>query len=143
VLSLQNPSDEMAKAKFTCRQCRKILFTYPEVDVQDSHGSPALDETTEPPCQTDLWFVPEECMPAWVSEILEESGWEKGKLKCPSENCNARVGSYNFVSGNKCKCKKNCVPPIHIVKSKVDFMPVALPVQFPVAPTLPSDSVAA
>lgn len=51
--------------------------------------------------------------------FLFQGNWLKGKLICP--NCNLRVGSFDFVSGMKCLCKKYLLPQIHLVKSKVDI----------------------
>jgi len=53
-----------------------------------------------------------------MSYLFQED-WQKGKLSCP--NCNLRVGSFDFVGGMKCPCKKYVLPQIHLVKSKVDI----------------------
>lgn len=51
--------------------------------------------------------------------FLFQGDWQKGKLSCP--NCNLRVGSFDFICGMKCPCKKFVLPQIHMVKSKVDI----------------------
>jgi len=50
---------------------------------------------------------------------LFQDDWQKGKLSCP--NCNLRVGSFDFIGGMKCPCKKYVLPQIHLVKSKTDI----------------------
>ncbi|KAG7160581.1 E3 ubiquitin-protein ligase RNF180-like [Homarus americanus] len=56
----------------------------------------------------------------------ERSSWTKGKIHCPG--CQARIGSFNFVSGSQCACGSHVLP-------QVDWMKVgeALPnpVSFP------------
>ncbi|KAJ9580748.1 hypothetical protein L9F63_024074, partial [Diploptera punctata] len=47
------------------------------------------------------------------------SCWQKGRLNCPK--CRGRVGSFDFVSGLKCDCGKHVLPPVHVVRSKVDI----------------------
>jgi len=66
-----------------------------------------------------VWYVPEESLPPWMTTCMDNGEWVKGKVNCPK--CQARVGSYSFVTGFKCPCGSRVVPPIHIVKSKVDF----------------------
>ena len=59
----------------------------------------------------DLWIISDDNIPVWISEKIEESGWTKGRLNCPS--CQNRVGNFDFVSGSEHQ--------IHLIKSKVDF----------------------
>lgn len=47
-----------------------------------------------------------------------QAGWTKGRLNCP--NCEARVGSFDFVSQSTCACGTSVLPAVHLVKSKVD-----------------------
>lgn len=47
-----------------------------------------------------------------------QAGWTKGRLNCP--NCEARVGSFDFVSQSTCACGLSVLPAVHVVKSKVD-----------------------
>jgi hypothetical protein len=92
--------------------------------VLDSHGVGIHEgdgnEKPSTSCSTDVWYVPEDKMPAWMKTGLESWNWTKGKIHCPK--CEARVGSFNFVSGMKCTCGSHLLPPIHIVKSKVDVI---------------------
>jgi len=94
------------------------------VRVQNSHGvefgQKSNKSTTT--CITEVWYIPENCMPEWISNHLGKGEWVKGKINCPK--CQARIGAYDFVSGLRCPCRSEVVPPIHIVKSKVDFTEV-------------------
>jgi len=98
-----------------------MLQIFPILVVLDSHGvgihGDNKDSEAKAACSTEVWYVPEEKMPDWMKTNVE---WVKGKLLCPK--CQARVGSYNFVSGMKCSCRSHVLPPIHIVKSKVDVL---------------------
>ena len=51
-----------------------------------------------------------------------QSGWTKGKISCPSASCSARIGSFDFCSGIKCRCFEFVLPPIRLVASKVDVI---------------------
>lgn len=51
--------------------------------------------------------------------ILFQGNFLKDKLKCP--NCSTNLGAFDYVSGHKCPCKQQCVPFIHLVKSKIDI----------------------
>lgn len=92
----------------------------------------------------DIWYVGEEDLSSWMKESVSkvriltvswtlelhgflyldlivfdlQADWVKGKLHCPK--CASRVGSFNFVSGMQCSCGNSVIPPVHIVKSKVD-----------------------
>jgi len=84
--------------------------------VEDSHGEPCgamLSPNEEGgtkkvrSCNSEVWYIPEDCMPEWISSNLDKGDWVKGKINCPK--CSARVGSYNFVSGIRCPCGSNVV----------------------------------
>ncbi|CAL8086969.1 unnamed protein product [Orchesella dallaii] len=102
-----------------CRKCRNTLLIFPETRIESSHGALVTDPTATSHCSSEVWYIPEEHMPKWMSSNLEKGDWVKGKVQCPK--CDARLGSYNFVSGMKCPCGSQVLAPIHIVKSKVDF----------------------
>ncbi|XP_021957722.1 E3 ubiquitin-protein ligase RNF180 isoform X1 [Folsomia candida] len=108
-----------------CKKCRFLLLEHPKVPVEDSHGEPFVDLMTlenkgPSSCHSQVWYIPEESMPEWMTASMDKGDWTKGKIMCPK--CEARIGSYSFVSGFKCPCGSRVVPPIHIVKSKVDFI---------------------
>lgn len=85
-----------------CRRCRQALVE----DRKVVEGE-------------DLFHIPDEDLPPWISQAIEQGGWTKGKLVCPS--CQARVGGFDFVS------RAVAMSPVHLVKSKVD--PICPPVQ--------------
>jgi len=120
--------DQLHWPPVRCQKCRYHLLD--SSDVVDSHGV-GFDPTSGPPspsnsCSTDVWYIPENKMPDWMKSNVESGDWVKGKMTCPK--CQARIGSYNFVSGMKCTCGLAVLPPIHIVKSKVDIiLPPPLP----------------
>lgn len=63
-------------------------------------------------------YLQEDQLPKWIKLKVEEEQWTKGKLHC--ENCGFKVGSFDFISGRKCDCKKSILPPVHFVSSQVD-----------------------
>lgn len=69
--------------------------------VESSHGALAGD-TTVKHCESEVWYIPEDHMPSWLSGNINKGEWVKGKVLCPK--CDGRLGSYNFVSGMKCSC---------------------------------------
>src|SRR5438874_2188459 len=69
--------------------------------VESSHGELA-DDSTVKHCASEVWYIPEDNMPTWMKPNVDRGDWVKGKVQCPK--CEARLGSYNFVSGMKCSC---------------------------------------
>ncbi|XP_068201873.1 dual specificity protein phosphatase MPK-4-like isoform X2 [Palaemon carinicauda] len=52
---------------------------------------------------------------AWMGDITSQL---QGKLGCPK--CQAKIGSYSWVSGHQCPCGANIKPAFHFIPSKVD-----------------------
>lgn len=52
---------------------------------------------------------------AWMGDITSQL---QGKLMCPQ--CQAKIGSYSWVSGHQCPCGANVKPAFHFIPSKVD-----------------------
>ncbi|XP_034245002.1 E3 ubiquitin-protein ligase RNF180-like [Thrips palmi] len=106
-----------------CRKCRHELVreTATRHIVVSFHGERldlhSKDATCSNSEQDSLYFLEETGTP-WISDIIEKCDWTKGKLNCP--NCEARVGSFDFVSQSKCACGSALLPAVHLVKSKVD-----------------------
>lgn len=105
-----------------CKKCRHELVR--EADCQravvTAHGEKHY--LTETECcsnseQDSLWYL-DESATAWISDLITKHEWTKGKLNCP--NCEARVGSFDFVSTSACECGSRTLPAVHLVKSKVD-----------------------
>uniref|UniRef100_A0A023F7C9 Putative e3 ubiquitin-protein ligase n=1 Tax=Triatoma infestans TaxID=30076 RepID=A0A023F7C9_TRIIF len=109
-----------------CRKCRHILLNDLETPLLSGHNikvgveyfRKSLEQVDCLEAESSL-FLQEEGLPGWIIEIVNEAEWQKGKLHCP--NCSLRLGSFNFISGRKCACGKFIVPPVHIIKSKVDW----------------------
>ncbi|MPC44270.1 E3 ubiquitin-protein ligase RNF180 [Portunus trituberculatus] len=154
----------MENERIRCRKCRSVLLSETKLCVLDAHGKEyhdtVVDETNNPECtcpslmEHSCLYLSEESFPDFVLQAIEElfqvtpqSSWTKGKVYCPA--CQARLGSFNFVSGSQCACGSHVLPQAHILKSKVDWMKVnellPHPVSFPnqsvvlCASTLPLD----
>ncbi|CAN7984128.1 unnamed protein product [Ixodes hexagonus] len=107
------------EAGFRCRKCRLALFT--GSNIVSSHGvqwSGRVSFACPINKMDTVWYVREEGLPDWVTDQLDRGEWIKGKLYCPS--CNARLGTFDFVTGAKCDCREFVLPPIHISKSRID-----------------------
>lgn len=106
-----------------CRKCRHLLFTHPDVTVLTAHGDSCSNFSIKyVECKTiqedNVWFLQDSSLPDWISILINEANWTKGKVNCPK--CQGRLGSFDFVSGIRCYCGLNVLPPVHIVKCKVD-----------------------
>lgn len=111
-----------------CRKCRTDLISHPENTILNIHGGTLnvydkeciRNSVCNRDVKNDVFYIQETEMPEWIINTINEADWIKGKLKCPE--CSARLGSFDFVSGLKCPCYTAVVPPVHIVKSKVDLV---------------------
>lgn len=109
---------------YKCRKCRNSLFS--DDCVITDHG---LKDSVCPAASNVLptqWFLSCESdnTPQWIYQALTEGCWNKGKLYCPK--CQGRIGSFDFISGNKCPCGQFTLPPLHVHCCRVDQMPVTL-----------------
>lgn len=107
------------EAGFRCKKCRRTLLS--NSHVVSSHGESRSGNVgfACPINKTDtVWYVRDENLPGWLVEQLDNGEWVKGKVYCPE--CNARLGSFDFVTGSKCDCNEFVLPPIHISKSRID-----------------------
>ncbi|XP_013782443.2 E3 ubiquitin-protein ligase RNF180-like isoform X1 [Limulus polyphemus] len=120
---------KMQGTTFKCKKCRRILFCG-EIVVNSHCESESFAENTvilqsegfHPTCNSDtVWYLKEENLQDWMIEQIDQGDWIKGKLTCPK--CHGRIGSFDFVCGFKCYCEKFVLPPVHVVKSKVDYCP--------------------
>ncbi|XP_062561980.1 E3 ubiquitin-protein ligase RNF180-like [Armigeres subalbatus] len=107
-----------------CKKCAHILSETESGYILSVHNENAAGENEDGEiCETVAEnaevFIHEDHLPEWVRAEVEESQWTKGKLKCPK--CGLKVGSFDFVSGTRCKCALNSVlPSVHFIRSKVD-----------------------
>lgn len=107
-----------------CKKCRKLLFNDNECCKLFINAHSADDQVTEFNCislnDMKLIFLNEEFLPEWIKCEIEKNNWSKGKLNCLY--CNVRIGSFDFISGLKCECNNFVLPPVHIIKSKIDLI---------------------
>ncbi|XP_078318000.1 uncharacterized protein LOC111121301 isoform X2 [Crassostrea virginica] len=103
---------------YRCRKCRNVLFS--DDCVISDHGQ--KDDICSTSSNTTVWFLSSdsEKTPEWIYQALDRGSWSKGKLYCPK--CNGRIGSFDFISGNKCLCGQFTLPPLHILSCRVDKM---------------------
>lgn len=64
-------------------------------------------------------YLNEDALEPWIQNEIEKSEWTKGKLKCIK--CTANVGSFDFVTCQKCECKQFNQPSVHFICSKIDL----------------------
>ncbi|XP_020999945.1 E3 ubiquitin-protein ligase RNF180-like [Parasteatoda tepidariorum] len=106
---------------FKCRKCRHLLFL--EEQISNCHNEPLFPLTNDnQSCnpRSNVWYLREESFPDWVKEQVNDGNWMKGKIFCPF--CKCRLGSFDFVSGNKCTCETHVLPPLHVVSCKLDYI---------------------
>lgn len=117
-----------------CRLCRRELLTSEKIKF--SHSG------KYEPCGNCI-FLNEEHLPAWITEEIENSSWRKGRLKCPTENCTARVGGFDYIQGLLCGCGDFTIPAIWIQDGKVDVRTVdGNGVTSTIMPSIPSNDEA-
>ncbi|XP_047497167.1 E3 ubiquitin-protein ligase RNF180-like isoform X2 [Penaeus chinensis] len=140
--------------KVKCRKCRKVLFSSSEYMILDAHGQEChasdgddvrkSNSVCTSVMERNCLYLSEEHCPDFVNVAVNESSWTKGKLFCPG--CQARLGSFNFVTGSHCACRSHIVPHVHLLKTKVDWIKVGeiLPhtISFPNQKVLHSSSEA-
>jgi len=107
---------EQHERLFRCRSCRGRLFTSAEITPL-----PAADC-----CRgaQELRALPEDQLPGWVQKQLEEGGYTRGRLTCPAPGCGAKVGQFDFIGGATCDCHATALPPVRLVRSRLDEMPM-------------------
>lgn len=120
-------------ATFKCRNCRIELFNSDIVISHHGYQAKVVDSdpngfnfdlrsdhSDECEMQSSIWYLQEDQLPQWMKDQLIKGEWVKGKLCCPNDKCPARIGSFDFVHSDKCKCGNTILPAVHVVKSKVD-----------------------
>lgn len=107
-----------------CRQCRSILTKRASHTLLNAHNERYSNETDAAShCPTVYGrtevYLGEEELESWIQEAVEKSEWTKGKLKCLK--CQSNIGSFDFVTGQKCECRQFNQPSVHLIKSKIDI----------------------
>lgn len=107
-----------------CKKCRNTIINTLQCPnlLINAHHEPINITNNE--CHTisneNLIFLTEDLLPDWVMQKIQEAEWSKGKLNCT--NCDSKIGGFDFISGIRCECTGNTLPPVHLVKSKVDLV---------------------
>lgn len=108
-----------------CRQCRTIIMKVLESNLLDAHSDKfsTFSSKVESHCHSVIGrteiYLNEDALEPWIQAEIEKSEWTKGKLKCIK--CAANVGSFDFVTGQKCDCKLFNQPSVHFSRSKIDL----------------------
>ncbi|XP_043489154.1 E3 ubiquitin-protein ligase RNF180-like [Polistes fuscatus] len=106
-----------------CKHCCKNLFQNESFTLLSSHNEDINNiEHTE--CGGDFiehcLYMSMENLPTWIQKIIDQTSWTKGRLNCPF--CNTRLGSFNLVIDTKCNCGTCIMPPIRLIRSKLDVI---------------------
>lgn len=107
-----------------CKKCRKVIIDKTQsVNLfLNAHNLPL--DNTESDCPTiaeqKVVFLAEDALPEWIMQKVQEVEWSKARLNC--QQCDSRLGGFDFISGNKCECLRNVLPAVHLIKSKVDLL---------------------
>ena len=106
-----------------CKKCRKDLIH--GNSIVTSHGGPVFGLNDDNSCESQVWYVKDEDLMEdsvqWIRSQIDSEDWVKGKLVCPHVACGARLGSFNFITRLKCSCRQHLVPPVHLIKKRVDI----------------------
>lgn len=138
-------ADDKMSAHVRCRKCRTTLISNEEKDcIITCHGAFSFDIDSVCLLEKTLVYVKDERLPQWLETLVQsvsrlsmfhisvlcyywicvnynfQSSWTKGKIICPS--CEARLGSFDFLSGQKCQCNQFVLPPVRLTSSKVDLI---------------------
>lgn len=104
-----------------CRQCRVTLTEIQSSNLLNAHNEQhANDSNAACPSisnHTEL-YLNEEQLDSWIQDEVIKSDWTKGRLKC--FKCGSNVGSFDFITGQKCECRSFRQPAVHLIKSKID-----------------------
>lgn len=106
-----------------CHKCRHVLVE--NMDFAAMNNRPC-DSSCPSYDKTSFIHLLEDKLPDWIKVKVEQEQWTKGKLHC--ENCNSKVGSFDFVSGRKCDCENTLLPSVHFISSQVDRPFTQIPV---------------
>ncbi|XP_054164659.1 E3 ubiquitin-protein ligase RNF180-like [Oppia nitens] len=114
-----------------CAKCRHILFA--DSLLVTSHGVVVADDMNNSggggghhnnQCSdyrsNTVCYVTEHSMNDWMRQQIDSGDWTKGRLQCPNHKCSARIGSYDFITGQKCRCGRHALPNIQFSRSRID-----------------------
>lgn len=106
-----------------CKKCRRTVLDLGQCPNLFLNAHNKSLDISQDDCRTvvdqNVVFLAEDSLPEWIMQKIREAEWSKGRLNC--ETCDSRLGGFDFISGNKCECQNNVLPPVHLIKSKVDL----------------------
>ncbi|XP_039282347.1 E3 ubiquitin-protein ligase RNF180-like [Nilaparvata lugens] len=117
----------MSNLQLKCKKCRNVLTEDFKKGPLSAHGLLLDTENVREANKhclkksPEVFYFVENCMPRWIRERVDDANWLKGKLTCAQ--CSAKLGSFDFVHGSKCDCDAFVLPPVHLIRSKVDYAP--------------------
>uniref|UniRef100_A0A0C9PJ41 Dusp12_0 protein n=1 Tax=Fopius arisanus TaxID=64838 RepID=A0A0C9PJ41_9HYME len=113
---------------YRCKKCRRIVATasnilphapgqrhvWRYVSRRGDKGKiiPVKDSRPDQLCDKIYFIEPI----AWMPDILHNV---EGKLNCPK--CEAKLGSFSWISGCQCPCSTKIAPAFYLVPSKVEW----------------------
>lgn len=124
---------EAQNIQLKCKKCRTTILEISTQHIVNAHGIPYefktnINSVAEyqlcPTIKEDTAiFVKDfdqitELTDHWIYSEITESEWTKNKLKCTK--CSNKIGSFDFVIGQKCDCAAFVQPTVHFIRSKVD-----------------------
>ncbi|XP_076445253.1 uncharacterized protein LOC143283088 [Babylonia areolata] len=120
----------MTRFQVKCRRCRLWLMS--EESVVDCHGDSVQGDVWDWDCGdgqerstiTHL-FVSTSLPPPFILASVQQACYTQGKITCPK--CQGRLGSFDFLRTNrKCSCRQAALPPIHLLRDRVDLQSPSL-----------------
>uniref|UniRef100_A0A146LB17 E3 ubiquitin-protein ligase RNF180 n=1 Tax=Lygus hesperus TaxID=30085 RepID=A0A146LB17_LYGHE len=116
----------MSQLVAKCRKCRNPVIDTRDTRIISGHevvlnSANFFRPDEDAACEDTInsLYLMEQTLPDWMISQIDKVEWIKGKLNC--SQCQARLGSFDFVSGRKCSCGKFVLPPVHMIKNKLDF----------------------
>lgn len=104
-----------------CRKCRVVLTQVQPSNLLNAHSEQHSNESNEecPSISSHTeFYLNEDQLDQWIQQEIEKSDFTKGKLKC--FKCASNVGSFDFITGQKCECRSFTQPAVHLIRSKID-----------------------
>lgn len=98
-------------------ECNKSLLSAHYEDFKNNTNGEGNCESVN---SNNLIYLNEVRLPNWIKNVVDEHQWSKGKLNC--KNCLGRIGSFDYISGKKCDCSIFVLPPVRLIKSKIDLV---------------------
>lgn len=106
-----------------CQKCRTVATRISSEKLLDAHHNIFSKESSQKStCPTMFGmseiYIAEDVLEQWMQDEIAKSEWTKGKLKCTK--CASNIGSFDFIAGQKCECRRHNQPSVHLIMSKID-----------------------